>query len=80
MRSANSQIAIEKLDTEIKNQNWMMKAKIDIKISTFNTPQTNGKILELITSAETTGQYIISIQEHRAIHDEIIITEQPYGN
>ena len=81
-RPANSQFAIEKLDTENKNQNRLMKAKRDIKISTFNT-QTLQKIIkipELITSAETTGQDILCIQEHRAIHDDILIKEKPYGN
>ena len=81
-RPENSQFAIEKLDTEIKNQNRLMKANRDIKISTFNT-QTLQKIIkipELITSAETTGQDIICIQEHRAIHDDILIKEKPYGN
>ena len=60
-----------------------MKAKRDIKISTFINTQTLQKIIkipELITSAETTGQYIICIQEHRAIHDDILIKEKPYGN
>ena len=59
-----------------------MKAKRDIKISTFNTQtlQNNIKIPELITSAETTGQDIICIHEHRAIHDDILIKEKPYGN
>ena len=59
-----------------------MKEKRDIKISTFNTQtlQKIWKILELITSAEITGQDIICIQENRAIHDEIILKEQPYGN
>ena len=59
-----------------------MKAKRDINISTFNTQniQKIGKIPELITSVETTGQDIICIQEHRAIHDDIIIKEQSYGN
>ena len=59
-----------------------MKVKRDIKISTFNT-QTLQKIIkipELITSAETTGQDIICIQEHIAIHEDILIKEKPYGN
>ena len=59
-----------------------MKAKRDIKISTFNT-QTLQKIIkipELITSAETTGQDIICIQEHRDIHYDILIKEKPYSN
>ena len=57
-RPANSQFAIEKLDTENKNQNRLIKSKRDINISTFNT-QTLQKIIkipELLTSAETTGQ------------------------
>ena len=59
-----------------------MKAKRDIKISTSNT-QTLQKIIkipELITSAETIGQDIICIQEHRVIHADILIKEKPYGN
>ena len=58
-----------------------MKANRIIKISTFNTQTLHkiGKIPELITSAETTGQDIICIQEHRAIHDDIIIKEQSNG-
>ena len=81
-RPAYSQIANEKVDTEIINKNRLMKAKRYIKISNFNTQtlQKSGNIPELITSAETTGQDIICIQEHRAIHDDIIIKEQPYGN
>jgi len=63
-----SQVAVEKSATGSK----LMKPKKNILIGTFNvqTLQKEGKIPELIASAESTNHDIICIQEHRFCHEE----------
>ena len=78
-----TQVAIEKSDTEIKpsTKQQFMKGKKDVFIGTLNvrTLQKPGKISELIASAQETGHDIICLQEHRFMHEELITKEQSFG-
>ena len=60
--------------------NKLLKAKKTIIFGTINVQTLNkeGKISELIASAITTIQGIISIQEHRVIHNDLI-KEEVFG-
>ena len=75
-----SQVAVVKLTTEKINK--LLKTNQILTIGTMNvqTLQKQGQIYELITSAMTTKQDIICIQEHRYIHDDIPIREQRFEN
>ena len=59
-----------------------MKGKKDIFIAAFNvqTLQKEGKIPELIASADSTKHDIICIQEHRFIHEEFPTKEHIFGS
>ena len=72
------QVAIEKPTTEKKN---LLKAKNDFLIATMNvqTLQKDGKIPELLASAEATKHDIVCVQEHRFIHEDIPTKEHEYG-
>ena len=74
------QVSVVKLTTEKTNK--LLKTNQILTIGTMNvqTLQKQGQIYELITSAETTKQDIICIQEHRYIHDDIPIREQRFEN
>ena len=59
-----------------------MKGKKDIFIAAFNvqTLQKEGKIPELIASADSTKHDIVCIQEHRFIHEEFATKEHIFGS
>ena len=59
-----------------------MKGKKDVCIATFNvqTLQKEGKIPEVIASAEATQQDVICLQEHRYIHEDLTTKEHSFGN
>ena len=75
-----SQVAVVQLTTEKTNK--LLKTNQILTIGTMNVQklQKLGKMYELITSAETTKQDIICIQDHRYIHDETPIREQRFEN
>ena len=86
-----SQVAVEKLATEIKtttssklssSKATLLKGKKDVRIATFNiqTLRKEGKIPEVIASAEATQQDVICLQEHRYIHEDLTTKEHSFGN
>ena len=72
------QVTDEKLATEKINK--LLKTKKTTIFGTINVQTLNkeGKISELIASAITTRQDVISIQEHRVIHNDLI-KEEVFG-
>ena len=84
------QVAVEKsatgthtnTNTNTKHFPRLLKGKKTVFIATLNvqTLQKEGKIPELIASAEYTNQDIICWQEHRFIHEELTTKEHAYGN
>ena len=86
-----SQVAVEKSATEIKtttssklssSKATLLKGKKDVRIATFNvqTLQKEGKIPEVIASAEATQQDVICLQEYRYIHEDLTTKEHSFGN
>lgn len=92
-RPANaSQVAVEKPVTETPpetthgnqsatNKNPLLKGKSEKTIRTLNVQTLNkdGKIPEMIASAETSNHDIICIQEHRFILDDLVTKKQTHG-
>ena len=82
------QVAVEKSTAKTKAiqtkkiNSRLMKGKKDIFIAAFNvqTLQKEGKIPELIASADSTKHDIICIQEHRFIHEEFATKEHIFGS
>ena len=56
----------------------LLSASKGFKIGSLNTQTLKYKIPDLISSAERTGQDIMYIQDHRFVHEYIVIKEQTY--
>ena len=88
-RPANAtQVAVEKSATESKEtkiikeaSTTLLKGKNEKTIGTLNVQTLNkdGKIPEVISSAEATKHDIICLQEHRHIHEDLVTKEQTHG-
>ena len=75
--------ATESKETKIIKEasTTLLKGKNEKTIGTLNVQTLNkdGKIPEVISSAEATKHDIICLQEHRHIHEDLVTKEQTHG-